>query len=210
MRKTANRRADTVIVLDFETTGLSAAGGDRVIEVGAVRIEKGKVTDRFQSLMNPGIRVDTFIEDYTGITNKMLKTAPTCKAVMTEFADFIEDFDMVAHNAAFDSRFLAAELRRIRRASRGEFACSMLIARRMYQDVPNHKLGTLVAFHQLPTGGVFHRALADAEMTTQLWLKMLNDLEDDYQLTKIPFDLMQAIARVPKSKLSQLLMDKFE
>ncbi len=207
MPRTAKRRADTVIVLDFETTGLSADGGDRAIEIGAVRIEKGKVTGRFQSLMNPGMRVDAFIEDYTGITNKMLKTAPPCKTVMTEFGDFIEDFDMVAHNASFDSRFLAAEMRRIRRSYPGEFACSMLIARRLYQEAPNHKLGTLVAFHDLPTDGTFHRALADAEMTAQLWLKILDDLQDDYQLTRIPFELMQAIARVPKANINRFLKD---
>ena len=76
MTQKIKRRADTVVVLDFETTGLSIDGGDRAIEIGAVRIERGRVTDRFQSLMNPGRRVDAFIEDYTGITNQMLKTAP--------------------------------------------------------------------------------------------------------------------------------------
>ena len=134
MARNEKRRADTVIVLDFETTGLSPDGGDRAIEIGAVRIEKGRVTDRFQSLMNPGKRVAAFIEDYTGITNKMLKTAPPCKDVMAEFSDFIEDFDMVAHNASFDSRFLISELHRIKRTYSGKFACSMLVARRLYQD----------------------------------------------------------------------------
>jgi DNA polymerase-3 subunit epsilon len=202
------RGADTVIVLDFETTGLSADGGDRAIEIGAVRIEKGRVTERFQSLMNPGKRVAAFIEDYTGITNNMLKTAPACQQVMTEFADFIEDFDMVAHNASFDSRFLAAELRRIKKTYAGEFACSMLAARRLYQDAPNHKLATLVAFHQLPTDGTFHRALADAEMTAQLWLKMLSDLKEAYAFKHIPFSLMQEIARIPKAKVSRVLKAK--
>lgn len=201
------RRADTVIVLDFETTGLSPNGGDRAIEIGAVRIEKGKVRERFQSLMNPGKRVAPFIEDYTGITNAMLKKAPPCKTVMAEFADFVEDFDMVAHNASFDSRFLMAECRRIKRSPSGEFACSMLTARRLYPDAPNHKLGTLVAFHQLPTDGTFHRALADAEMTAHLWLKMLTDLEDRYALKRIPFSLMQNIATIPKAKIDRFLKD---
>jgi len=194
-----------VIVLDFETTGLSPDGGDRAIEIGAVRIEQGRVTDRFQSLMNPGRRVAAFIEDYTGITNKMLKAAPPCKAVMAEFSDFIEDFDMVAHNASFDSRFLISELQRIKRTYSGKFACSMLVARRLYQDAPNHKLGTLVAFHQLPNDGTFHRALADAEMTAQLWLKMLIDLEDSYQLQAIPFSLMQEIMKTPKTNINKFL-----
>jgi len=206
VRKT-KRRADTVIVLDFETTGLSPNGGDRAIEIGAVRIEKGKVHERYQNLMNPGKRVPSFIEEYTGITNAMLKTAPPCKTVMTEFADFVEDFDMVAHNASFDSRFLMAECRRIKRNPSGEFACSMLASRRLYPDAPNHKLGTLVAFHQLPTDGTFHRALADAEMTAHLWLKMLTDIEDNYELKHIPFSLMQDIAKTPKAKVDRFLKD---
>ena len=206
VRKT-KRRADTVIVLDFETTGLSPNGGDRAIEIGAVRIEKGKVRERYQSLMNPGKRVPSFIEEYTGITNAMLKTAPPCKTVMAEFADFVEDFDMVAHNASFDSRFLMAECRRIKRKPSGEFACSMLASRRLYQDAPNHKLGTLVAFHRLPTDGTYHRALADAEMTAHLWLKMLTDIEDNYELKHIPFTLMQDIAKTPKAKVDRFLKD---
>lgn len=69
-------RADTVVVLNFETTGLSPNQGDRVIEIGAVPIEQGKVTDRFQRLINPGFPINPFIECYTGITNKMLRNAP--------------------------------------------------------------------------------------------------------------------------------------
>lgn len=207
MARNTTRRADTVVVLDFETTGLSPDGGDRAIEIGAVRIEKGKIKDRFQSLMNPGKRVASFIEEYTGITNAMLKTAPLCKTVMSEFADFVEDFDMVAHNASFDSRFLMAECRRIKRSPAGEFACSMLASRRLYPDAPNHKLGTLVDYHRLPSDGTFHRALADAEMTAHLWLKLLTDIEDNYRLKQIPFSLMQGIAKTPKAKLDQFLKD---
>ena len=207
MVRTSKRRADTVVVLDFETTGLSPNGGDRAIEIGAVRIEKGKITDRFQSLMNPGKRVAPFIEDYTGITNAMLKKAPPCKTVMAEFADFVEDFDMVAHNASFDSRFLLAELERIKRSSPGEFACSMLASRRLYPDSPNHKLGTLVKYHRLPNDGTFHRALADAEMTAHLWLKMLTDLEDNYRLKQVPFSLMQEMAKIPKAKIDRFLKE---
>jgi len=203
-----NKCADTVIVLDFETTGLSADGGDRAIEIGAVRIEKGRMTDRFQSLMNPGRRVPAFIEDYTGINNAMLKKAPSCKTVMTEFADFIEDFDLVAHNASFDSRFLFAEMKRIQRCCDGEFACSMLAARRLYQNAPNHKLGTLVDYHDLPTDGTFHRALADAQMTAHLWLKMLDDLKADHGLKKISFGLMQQLAKVPRAKINHFLKEQ--
>lgn len=200
--------ADTVVVLDFETTGLSPDQGDRAIEIGAVLIEQGKVTDRFQQLMNPGFRISSFIEDYTGISNKMLRTAPPCTEVMASFCDFIGSHNLVAHNASFDKRFLDAELNRVNRKYTGTFACSMLIARRLYQDAPNHKLGGLVEYKNIPTDGVFHRALADSEMTTKLWLLMLDDISVQYALSPIPFPLMQQLSRKPKNSVHRFLSDR--
>ncbi len=209
MRKqTQTKRADTVVVLDFETTGLSPNYGDRVIEIGAVRIQEGLIVDRFQQLMNPGFRVDAFIEQYTGITNRMLQRAPGCEAVMAEFADFLGDDNLVAHNASFDRRFLDAELSLIKRQYAGAFVCSMLVARRVYQDAPNHKLGSLVAFKDIPTDGVFHRALADSEMTAKLWLKMLADITAQYDISPIPFQLMQRLSRKSKAAAHRFLCDK--
>jgi len=194
--------AQTVIVLDFETTGLSPDQGDRAIEVGAVRLEQGLITDRFQRLMNPGRRVVAFIEQYTGITNTMLSKAASCAEVMDEFSDFIGDHGLVAHNAAFDRRFIDAELRRIRRDYSGQFACSMLAARRIYPAAPNHKLGTLVKYKALPNDGIFHRALADAEMTAHLWLAMLEDIEQRYGLGNVDFQLMQKLSKVSKASVA--------
>lgn len=205
MKNCQRRHADTAIVLDFETTGLSPDDGDRVIEIGAVRIEQGRITGRFQSLVNPAKRIRPFIEAYTGITNAMLRDSPPCKWVMNEFADFAENFDLVAHNASFDRRFLIAEMRRVRRTCAVEFACSMLVARRLYPDAPNHKLGTLVEFHRIPNDGTFHRALADAELTAQLWLKMLKDITVEHRITDIPFALMQQISQTPKSSAHRFL-----
>jgi len=91
-----------VIVLDFETTGMSPDYGDRPIEVGAVRIEYNRIVDRFQGLMNPGFAISWFIESLTGITNALVAGAPPCEAVMARFADWIGDTPLVAHNAGFD------------------------------------------------------------------------------------------------------------
>jgi DNA polymerase III subunit epsilon len=198
-------KADTVVVLDFETTGLSPDYGDRAIEIGAVRIEDGKVVERFQELMNPGRRIDSFIEDYTGITNHMIKDAAPCKDVMHRFADFINSYNLVAHNASFDKRFLDAELARISRTYTGEFACSLLTARRIYQDSPNHKLGTLVDYINIPTDGVFHRALYDSEMTTKLWLAMLENISEQYAIDSIPFSLIQKLTKTPKNNVRNFL-----
>lgn len=205
MNRRSQNNADTVIVLDFETTGLTPDHGDRGIEIGAVRIENGRITDQFQQLMNPGMQISSFIESYTGITNDMLCDAPYCREVMTEFSEFIEDFDLVAHNASFDRRFLDAELARLRLGYLGEFACSMLVSRRVYPDAPNHKLGTLVEYKSLPNNGTFHRALADAEMTGHLWLRMLEDIADRHRLENLPFSLMQELSRVPSGSAAAFL-----
>lgn len=202
--------ADTVIVLDFETSGLSPGQGDRAIEIGAVRIEGGEVTGRYQKLMNPGFRINGFIESYTGITNHMLRQAPPNAEVMNEFADFIGDHNLVAHNASFDKRFLEAELALIGRKPIGKFACSMLAARRIYPSAPNHKLESLIHYKRIQTDGVFHRALADSRMTALLWLAMIDDLKSEYRLSMVSFSLMCQLAKLPKAKLPSFLQKKAE
>lgn len=197
--------ANTLIVLDFETTGLSPDMGDRAIEIGAVRIEEGVVTKRFQELMNPRRRISYFIENYTGITNAMLRGARPCEEVMDQFADFIDGYHLVAHNASFDKRFLDAELSRISRTYSGEFVCSMLLARRIYQDAPNHKLGDLIRHLQIPSGGTFHRALYDSEMTAKLWLAMLETIDTKYDLSEIPFALVKKLSKAPKKSVHGIL-----
>ena len=197
-------RADTVIVLDFETTGLSPDMGDRAIEIGAVRLEHGVVKERFQELMNPGQRVSTFIENYTGITNEMLYSAPSCSSVMKQFADFIEGYNLVAHNASFDKRFLDAELTRISKGYSGQFACSMLAARRIFQHAPNHQLGTLVRYANIHSDGAFHRALYDSEMTAKLWSVMLDDISERYTISDISFSLIKKLTKTPKKSVQSL------
>ena len=199
--------ANTVIILDFETTGLSPDMGDRAIEIGAVCIENGEVKGHFQELMNPGRRIDHFIESYTGISNKMLADAPSCEEVMFRFADFIGDANLVAHNASFDKRFLDAELGKVSRTYPGKFACSMLVARRIYQHAPDHKLGTLVKYANLPSDGVFHRALYDSQMTANLWLAMLEQIQSDYDIENIPFKLLLKLAKTPKKNVHKLLLN---
>ena len=197
--------ADTLIILDFETTGLSPDMGDRAIEIGAVKIEDGEITERFQELMYPGRRISNFIADYTGITNGMLADAAPCEEVMHRFADFIQGYNLVAHNASFDKRFLDAELARIGREYDGEFSCSLLVARRIFQNAPSHKLGELIKYTNIPSDGGFHRALFDSEMTTKLWLVMLDEIKIRTQLVGIPFNLVQKIAKTPKKSVDTFL-----
>lgn len=199
----------TVVVIDFETTGLSPQYGDRTIEVGAVLLSNNQILDRFQSLMNPEMRISSFIEDYTGITNRMLSTAPTIKDVMRKLQNFIAQHHLVAHNASFDAKFLDAELDRINHKRKNEFACSMLTSRRLYPEAPNHKLETLVRYKNLKTDGIHHRALADAEMSAHLWIRMIEDIKGIYGLKNVPFGLMQKLSRIPKKKVPEFFMKHY-
>ena len=200
-----HKNANSLIILDFETTGLSPDSGDRAIEIGAVKLENGEITDQFQELMNPGHPISYFIEDYTGITNNMLNKAAPCGEVMARFADFIQGQNLVAHNAAFDKRFLDSELQRISSGYDGQFTCSLLVSRRLYQTAPNHKLGTLINYKGITSNGSFHRALYDSEMTAKLWLAMIDDIQQKTQLDEVPFSLIQKLAKTPKAKVSKLL-----
>jgi DNA polymerase III subunit epsilon len=194
-----------VVVLDFETSGMSPDHGDRAIEIGAVLLREGVIVDRYQSLMNPGRRVNSFIEAYTGITTEMLSAAPQASKVMAEFADFIGDTPLVAHNASFDRRFLDAELGHIGRRRKQDFGCSLLVARRLYPEAPNHKLETLIRYKGLPVDGRFHRAMADSEMTASLWMRMVSDLQSICGLSRISFELMRDLGGIARKKVSTYL-----
>jgi DNA polymerase III subunit epsilon len=195
----------SVVILDFETSGLSPDNGDRAIELGAVLVQDNRITDRFQSLMNPGMRVSGFIEEYTGITNTMLSGAPPAAEVMRQFAGFMGRHHLVAHNASFDRRFLDAELQRVSLKREQEFACSLLLSRRLNPDAPSHSLETLVRYKKLATNGVFHRALADAEMTAHLWTGMVAELKKDHRLTCVPFELLQRLMKMTKRAVPDYL-----
>jgi DNA polymerase-3 subunit epsilon len=195
----------SVLVIDFETTGLSPDHGDRAIEIGAVLVQNNQIMDRFQSLINPKMRISSFIADYTGITNQMLKKAPPADEVMHRFVGFMADHRLVAHNASFDKKFLDSELKRIREYRKQEFACSMLISRRIYPDAPSHSLQSIIQYREIQTNGQFHRALADAEMTALLWINMINDLKEIYRLGSVPFELLLKISKMSKSLVPKYL-----
>jgi len=197
--------ADTVVVLDFETTGLSPDHGDRAIEIGAVKIVGGTFVERFQKLMNPGFAISGFISQYTGITNAMLRNAAPCGEVMAEFHEFIGGHNLVAHNASFDRKFLEAEFSRISRSVVGSFSCSMLLSRRVLQDAANHKLETLVRHLNIQADGAFHRALYDAEMAGKIWLAMLEQIAEQARLDAVPFDLADKLCKATKPKVKSLL-----
>ena len=196
---------ETIVVLDFETTGLYPDNGDRVIEIGAVLLRDQEIVDQFQSFINPGYFISSEIETITGITNAMLSEAPKAPAVMEQFVKFIESHPLVAHNASFDQHFLETELGHFGKKRPLNFGCTLRIARRLYPDVINYKLETLVRYKEIPVKSQFHRALADAEMAAQLWVKIIEDLKSQFGFEHVSFDLMKKIGKMNRDKAPTLL-----
>lgn len=194
-----------IAVIDFETTGISPDHGDRATEVAIVLVEGGRVVDRFQSLMNAGIRIPSFITQLTGITNAMVAAAPDAAQVMSEASRFVGKAPLVAHNASFDRKFWVRELARAGLPSPQLFACTMLVSRRLYLQAPNHKLGSLVDYHHLPRRGVAHRALADAEMAAELLGQIERDLRTRHRVANPDHALLMVLQRCAKSAVSALM-----
>jgi DNA polymerase-3 subunit epsilon len=188
---------DRLAFIDFETTGLSSRRGDRVIEVGIAVLEGGRIVDRYQSLINPRMPIPWQIEDLTGITDDMVRSAPGAPEVMSEVHDFIGEMRLVAHNAGFDRGFMDAEFSRIRRRRKQNFICSLRVARRVYPRAPNHKLGTLVNLTGVQAAARAHRALGDAEMTARVWSHMVKEVRDKRQIRSVPIELMESLQYVP-------------
>ena len=106
---------ERIAVIDFETTGITPSSHCRATEIAVVILERGQIVDRYQSLMNAGVRVPGFIEQLTGISNAMLRSAPPAERVMNEVNEFVGTTPLLAHNAAFDQKFWDFELGLIRR-----------------------------------------------------------------------------------------------
>ncbi len=174
--------AETIAVIDFETTGMSPSQGARGTEIAAVLLRGGEVVGQYQSLMRSDVMVPPFIERLTGISNAMLRKAPPAEEVMREVSEFTRGCAMVAHNASFDRGFWLAEQARAACAPdpAHRFACTVLLSRRLLPDAPNHRLGTLASWLAIDKQGRAHRALADALTTAHLLRHLQQTVAERY------------------------------
>ncbi len=171
----------TFVVVDTETTGLRA-GEDRIIEVAAVRVRGGRIESRFQQLINPGRPIPSFITRLTGIDEEAVHDAPTADRVMPRLLDFLGDDVLVAHNLAFDRRFLDMELHRAGLTPiQGPCLCTLRLARRVLHALPSKSLSNLKRHFGIRTPHA-HRALDDAEATAIVLHRLIEALRAERQV----------------------------
>lgn len=199
-----------IVMLDFETTGLSAAAGDRITEVAALRIVDGVVTERYVTLINCGVRIPSFVTALTGISQRMVDGAPPVAHVLPRLLEFIGDDVLAAHNASFDARFLLAESLRQGLSPRHRgLICSLKLARRMLPRQTSYKLGGLASALNITYRGAAHRAEADAEVSTRLLLHIGDSLRHQYRCQSIAPSLLEAINRQSAAKVPDFLSRNF-
>lgn len=155
-------------VVDVETTGMRAAGGDRVTEIAVALVQGTRREMVFETLVNPERPIPPLIAAVTGITDHMVRDAPVFAEVADRLLGVLQGRVFVAHNARFDWRFLSAELRRVRDlALDGLRLCTVRLARRLVPGAGSCGLDNLTRYFGL-RNAARHRAGGDAEVTAEL------------------------------------------
>ncbi|MCC8138959.1 MAG: PolC-type DNA polymerase III [Lachnospiraceae bacterium] len=162
---------DAYVVFDLETTGLSAVH-NRIIEIGAVKVEKGQITERFSSFVNPREPIPFEIEELTGIDDDMVLDAPPIEEILPEFLAFCEGCVLIAHNASFDAGFIEENCRRMDIPTDFTVGDTVAMARVLLPKLNKFKLDTVAKALNIPLDH-HHRAVDDAACTAEIFLKFL-------------------------------------
>ena len=174
MNRSAHTIGSRIVVVDVETTGLSAQRGGRVIEVGVVALENGSIVAEFGTLIDAGAPISFGAYRVHGISEEMLSGQPEPAVVWRHFHDFVGTAQLVAHNAPFDSAFVRHELSRFGLGLSNPWHCTVRLARRRLPNLPNHRLDTVYRhlFGLIPHGTARHRALDDARLAAKIWSEL--------------------------------------
>lgn len=185
------------VVIDLETTGNSPKKGDKIIQIAAVVIENNQIVDRYMSFVNPLQNIPLFIEQLTGITNEMVKYAPTFDEIVHDIHHLLKDSFFIAHNVYFDLSFLQEEFLRCGYQFSGPVIDTVELSRMTFPTEKSYKLSDLSEEfnmdHENP-----HRADSDAEATAVLFLHILK------KLTMLPMITLQQLSKLSRSFISDM------
>jgi len=165
-----------IVAFDLETTGLSVRT-EEITEIGAVIIRDGEVVETYQQLVNPGKPLKPKIVQLTGITDEMLKDAPTIDRVLPDFLAFCGDRPLLAHNASFDTGFLLSACEKCGIDYDPTYMDSLILAQNLLPELPKHKLNNVADALSLPEFN-HHRALADANILGHIMIRFIDMLAD--------------------------------
>ncbi len=164
---------DPIIVLDFETTGLNTSK-DRIIEIGAVKLQGGHVVDSFGELVNPGMLLPSKITEITHISDQMLRDKPAAAELLPRLLQFMDGCPIAAHNAKFDCAVLESELKRLNLTYDAPQVDTLTLARKLYPELKSHRLVSVCKRLGVSLKDA-HRAVNDAAATAQCLARMIDE-----------------------------------
>ncbi|MEY8283510.1 PolC-type DNA polymerase III [Lachnospiraceae bacterium 50-23] len=167
---------DVYVVFDLETTGFSSIK-DKIIEIGAVKVERGKITERFSTFVNPKVPIPFEITKLTGITDQMVMDAPGIEVVLKEFLDFVGDAVLVAHNAGFDVGFIEQNCRYQDIVPQFTYVDTVAMARILLPTLAKFKLNIVAAALHISLEN-HHRAVDDAYATAEIFVRFIEMLKE--------------------------------
>ena len=167
---------ENTIFFDIETTGFSAVT-DRIIEIGAVKVEDGKITDKFSTFVNPKRPIPFRITELTGITDEMVIGSPDIETILPQFIEFIGDAVLVAHNASFDVGFIEQNCKRQKIEADFTYVDTVALARVLLPALNRFKLDTVAKALNISLEN-HHRAVDDAGCTAEIFVKFVQMLKE--------------------------------
>ena len=190
---------ETYVVFDLETTGFSPSV-NRIIEIGAVKVEKGAITERFSTFVNPQVPIPFRIEELTGINDNMVLEAPPIEEVLPQFLEFCKGAVMVAHNAAFDMSFIEENCRRLQLEREFTSVDTVALARVLLPQLNRYKLDTVAKALGVSLEN-HHRAVDDAGCTAEIFVKFVDMLKEREAFT---LDEVNALGRMSRDQAKKL------
>lgn len=172
-----------LVCVDIETTGMNYNDG-RVIEIAAIRIENGQITDEFTTLINPETAIPYFITNLTGISDQDVALAPTFDDIAERLQEVFGGAVFVAHNVRFDYSFLRQEFRRLGIEFEPKQLCTVKLSRRLYPHHRSHKLASLISRYNF-SYSARHRAYDDASVIWQFLQHVESEFSDEVLLSAI-------------------------
>jgi DNA polymerase III epsilon subunit len=171
------------VVFDVETTGLSPASGDRIIEIAALKVKNFKPVERFHSMVNPQRLISFAAFEVNGISDRMLVGAPKCSEILPDFLHFLGQATLIGHNVQFDLNFLYNELNlaQIKLDRQIDFIDTIRLARQIMPRLKRYPLW-LVADALGIQESQKHRAMADVDLTFEVFYRLIHKAHEENRL----------------------------
>ena len=204
---------DTYIVFDIETTGFSSIR-DRIIEIGAVKVENGQIVDKFSTFVNPERPIPFEITNLTSITDEMVLDAPTIEVVLPQFLEFIGEGTLVAHNAGFDVGFIEQNCRVLGLEQEFTAVDTVALARVLLPTLSKYKLNLVAKALGISLEN-HHRAVDDAGATAEIFVKFVEMLKDQHimnlkEMNKFGDRNVNAIRKMPTHHIILIAQNDIE